>query len=255
MEQIIINSYSLLCLDSTDMQSIWNTISSVITDATSLSVPTLQPNQSQYPVWFIVTSDIKWSVYVHEEEHINRHQLPTINLASNRLKSTFKRGKSNYESSLISNYAFGATSIICHYICFHSVFNKESQLTPDYNDSEQLYNSLCSLTITEADVFEVLSQLGTSKAIGIDGIGPKILKHCATSLSRPLCHLFYLVYPLDLYSKSGKTHIIIPIHKANDHSLVNNYHPISLLSNTSKVLERLIFVTFNLSYSIWLYPR
>jgi len=74
------------------------------------------------------------------------------------------------------------------------------------------------------------SQLDTSKAIGIDSIGSKVLKYCEKSLSRPLCQL------LNLYHKSGKL-IIISIHESNDCLLVNNYHPISLLSNTSKVLE------------------
>ena len=42
-----------------------------------------------------------------------------------------------------------------------------------------------------------------------------------------------------------ETHIIIPIHKSIDRSLVNNYHPISLLSNISKVSERLIYNNVN----------
>ena len=34
--------------------------------------------------------------------------------------------------------------------------------------------------------------------------------------------------------------MIIPVCKANDKASVKNYHPISLLCNVSKVLERLI---------------
>ena len=52
---------------------------------------------------------------------------------------------------------------------FHSVFNKPSH---NYDDTQQQLNSLSSLTVTEAEVFEALSQLDTSKAVGIDGIGP-----------------------------------------------------------------------------------
>ena len=40
---------------------------------------------------------------------------------------------------------------------------------------------------------------------------------------------------------SWKIHKVIPIFKAGDHCSVRNYRPISLLSNTSKVLERLIY--------------
>ena len=49
---------------------------------------------------------------------------------------------------------------------------------------------LSSFTITEADVFEALTQLDTSKAVGIDGIGPRVLKHCTALLCPLLCHLF-----------------------------------------------------------------
>ena len=201
------------------------------------------------------------------------HNLSRLQQAEEHFQENITQAKSNYESSLINNYAFGANSVIYRYIrslsksksipstvylgtsaamCdkskaklfnlyFHSVFNKESQPIPDYNASEQQYNSLCSFTITEADVFETLSQLDTSKAVGIDGIGPKILKHCAASLSHPLCHLFNISLSNGSVPQEWKTHIIIPIHKSNDRSLVNNYRPISLLSNISKVLERLIF--------------
>ena len=124
---------------------------------------------------------------------------------------------------------------------FHSVFNKPSHPIPNYDDTQQQLNSLCSLTVTEAEVFEALSQLDTSKAVGIDGIGPRVLKHCTMSLSRPLCYLFNLSLSTGYIPQEWKTHIIIPIHKSNDHSLVNNYRPISLLSNISKVLERLIY--------------
>ena len=61
------------------------------------------------------------------------------------------------------------------------------------------------------------------------------------SLSRPLCYLFNLSLSTGYIPQEWKAHIIIPIHKSNDRSLVSNYRPISLLSNISKVLERLIY--------------
>ena len=52
-----------------------------------------------------------------------------------------------------------------------------------------------------------------------------------------------LVQPKFIYRipQEWKTQIIIPIYKSNDRSLVNNYRPVSLLSNISKVFERLIY--------------
>jgi len=64
---------------------------------------------------------------------------------------------------------------------FCSVFNKASQSIPEYDATEQCHNFLSSFTITaEADVFEALTQLDTSKVVGIDGIGPRI-PNCATT--------------------------------------------------------------------------
>ena len=79
------------------------------------------------------------------------------------------------------------------------------------------------------------------KATGCDGIGPKILKTCASSLYKPLHYLFtkslqYCQMPTDWL-----THIIVPVYKSGDRSNIQNYRPISLLSYISKVLERIIY--------------
>ena len=57
-----------------------------------------------------------------------------------------------------------------------------------------------------------------------------------------------LVTCITLYSLSTgqipykwKIHKIVPVHKSANRSSVTNYHPISLLSNTSKILEQLIY--------------
>lgn len=99
----------------------------------------------------------------------------------------------------------------------------------------------CSeLMITEEDVFDALSSLDPTKAMGIDGIGPKILKSCALAIYQPLHHLFQTSLHTLTIPKEWKIHCISPIHKSGDRSLVTNYRPISLLSSTSKVLEHLV---------------
>ena len=46
--------------------------------------------------------------------------------------------------------------------------------------------------ISESDVYNALSSLSPTKAMGIDAIGPKLLKHCALALYKPIHHLFVL---------------------------------------------------------------
>ena len=99
--------------------------------------------------------------------------------------------------------------------------------------------SLQSIHISEADDYNALTSLDPNKALGIDGIGLKILKNCSESLFQPLCHLFNLSLASSVEWKSY--HQIIPIFKSADRSLISNYRPISLLCNVSKVLKHIIF--------------
>lgn len=50
--------------------------------------------------------------------------------------------------------------------------------------------SLHNINITENDVYDALTALDTNKAMGIDSIGPQILKKGAPTLTKPLHYLF-----------------------------------------------------------------
>ena len=68
-----------------------------------------------------------------------------------------------------------------------------------------------------------------------------MLQCCAEALFEPLHHLFTLSLRYATVPSKWKIHKIVPVFKAGDLSSVKNYRPISLLSNTSKLLERLVF--------------
>ena len=123
--------------------------------------------------------------------------------------------------------------------CFHSVFTTSSSTLPDMGSPA--IELLQSINVSEADVYNALASLDPNKALGIDGIGPKILKNCSKSLFQPFCHLFNLSLASSVIPNEWKAHQIIPILKTGDRSLISNYHPISLLCNVSKVLEHIIF--------------
>lgn len=95
------------------------------------------------------------------------------------------------------------------------------------------------LELTEMEVYEALNSLDASKAMGLDGIGPNVLKFCSLALCVPLLHLFQQCLDHHTIPQEWKLHRIIPIHKSADKAMVQN-RPIFLLSSTSKVLERLV---------------
>ena len=86
--------------------------------------------------------------------------------------------------------------------------------------------------------------LDITKVKSIDGIGPLLLNNCTLALYQPLCHLHVFVQSVKQHRipAEWKIHAITPIHKSGDRQMVSNYRPISLLSCTSKVLERIINV-------------
>ncbi len=130
--------------------------------------------------------------------------------------------KANYETSLVNEFASSNCNKIYKYIRSTSgadglpsaMHNESTSVTSDL-DKATLFNNffesvhskalpnvtvqsrsllptpvLNDFQISETDVLAALSHLDPSKATGIDGMGPKILKACSAALSPVISHLF-----------------------------------------------------------------
>ena len=64
---------------------------------------------------------------------------------------------------------------------FHSVFIDNDGTTLPTGDIFR-GNHSNEFQVTESEVYNVLVNLDTTKAMGLDGIGPNVLKHCALGL-------------------------------------------------------------------------
>jgi len=51
-------------------------------------------------------------------------------------------------------------------------------------------STIDSISFTEEEVYNALLLLDSTKATGIDGISPAVLKNCAIVLAKPLHYLF-----------------------------------------------------------------
>ena len=60
----------------------------------------------------------------------------------------------------------------------------------------------------------------------------------------PLIHIFNLPLSSGIFPNSLKIAKIVPIHKRDDPSLIENYRPISILPAISKILEKLHIIDF-----------
>ena len=267
------------CLLSHDVDSVWNSIKSAIYEGMNLFIPRVRLRRHQYPRWF--TPELrhlsKWLHTLRKKvsKKPTSYLCNKLELQTSALSDKIQSAKSLYESQLVANCAGNCNSKIYDYIrslsnnssipstvffnsasattdlekanlfnsFFHSVYNPCQSGTPPLPSSEPIvsYPSIANISFTELEVFSALSSLDPAKSMGVDCIGSKLLKQCASALYIPLHHLFSLSIFNHAIPSEWKHHSITPIFKSGERTSVNNYRPVSLLCIASKVLERLIY--------------
>ena len=91
---------------------------------------------------------------------------------------------------------------------------------------------------TEAQIFDLIKKIPSSKAIGCDGLSAKVLKLAASALVHPLCRLMNLSVSTGCFPSTWKTAQVTPLFKSGSREDTSNYRPISVLPVLSKILER-----------------
>ena len=87
-----------------------------------------------------------------------------------------------------------------------------------------------------------ITKLKNNKSIGSCSIPLKFLKLFKTTLSEPISLIANIYFSTGTFPSTLKNPMVIPIYKKEDHTLCNNYRPISLLSNISKIIEKLVHI-------------
>ncbi len=67
------------------------------------------------------------------------------------------------------------------------------------------------------------------------------IKQCFDSILIPFKHIINLSFSTGIIPSQLKIAKVVPIYKSGDPRLLNNYRPISLLSNFSKILEKIMY--------------
>ena len=106
---------------------------------------------------------------------------------------------------------------------FHSTFTHSSFQLSSLESLSTPASTICDFTISSSEVFETVSSLDSTKAMGIDGVGPHLLKECAHVLYLPFHYLFCVSLEQNSIPQEWRTHMITPIHKLGDRTLVFNY--------------------------------
>ena len=86
--------------------------------------------------------------------------------------------------------------------------------------------------------------LNNKKAIGPNSIPTKVFKEFGKTISIPLANLINLSFKCGIFPMSLKVASLTPVHKKGDSLDCNNYRPVSLTSNLSKLIEKLVHKRF-----------
>ena len=128
---------------------------------------------------------------------------------------------------------------------FTSIGSKlASDITTDENFEKYLdgdyQNSFFFHPVLERDVLNEIKRLDPQKAIGIDGIHPRLVIDSAHIISRPLAHIVNCSLSRGIFPDPLKIAKVIPIYKKGAPDEVSNYRPISILPIFSKIMESLV---------------
>ena len=93
---------------------------------------------------------------------------------------------------------------------------------------------------TSADIEGYVKNINLRKSVGPFSIPNRVLKEFKKTFTIPISHIFNMSLDSGVFSEKMKTAKVIPVFKKDDNQDCNNYRPISLLPNISKIFEKLI---------------
>ena len=94
--------------------------------------------------------------------------------------------------------------------------------------------------IDESFVFKFLSTLDISKATGMDGVGPRLLKLSSCIIAKSLTTIANKCLSSGNFPAIWKQAKVSPLHNGGTKEEMNSYRPISILPTLSKLLEKFI---------------
>ncbi|KAI5720944.1 hypothetical protein M8J77_013646 [Diaphorina citri] len=103
------------------------------------------------------------------------------------------------------------------------------------------------LPCSAQEVIRMASFCPNKNSCGEDSIPMSLLKQIIPLISEPLSHIYNASFQSGTFPTLFKSSVIVPIHKKGALHDVNNFRPISLLNNFSKLLEKLV------SYRLYCY--
>jgi hypothetical protein len=123
---------------------------------------------------------------------------------------------------------------------FTSVFINEIDDDIPSLETLECVSPLSDIVFSEQEVTKVLSDLKPTKSSGPDGLHPRVLKECCSSLGNPLYNIMKHSIDTGKVPSAWKEGHISAIFKKGSKTEAGNYRPISLTSVVCKALEGIV---------------
>ena len=104
---------------------------------------------------------------------------------------------------------------------------------------QQILNSMFINLVNEAEVIRIIKLCKPKDSMDYDDISMWVLSKIAPQVVKPLVHIFNLSFSTGIFASEMKIAKVIPLFKNGNKSYFSKYHPISLLSQFLKILEKL----------------
>lgn len=250
-------------------------LNDVIIKAINLAVPIGRVSKHKYPAWF--SSRLK--TYINKKNYFHRRykQFKTdcfydkFSFYRKLVKSTLKSDRSRWLNSVdenlkshpqqfwkyVSQYRkknsdathLNIDGVLLHNPLdiaesfsehFRSVYNSSSPCPGTFTTVNYCADILPIASISASEVQNAIKRLRPTKSVGLDGIPSFIIKGCAEILIPVLQFIFNLSLSQNVFPKSWKQAVIVPVFKKGQASSVQNYRPIAILNTFSKIFESII---------------
>ena len=96
-----------------------------------------------------------------------------------------------------------------------------------------------SLPVDENEVLKIVNDCKSKSSEDSDNLSMRFVKDIFNHISKPFTYICNLSFLSGIFPDRMKIAIVIPLYKSGEKSSFNNYRPVSLLSQFSKVLEKL----------------
>jgi hypothetical protein len=93
------------------------------------------------------------------------------------------------------------------------------------------------IPITEIEIISIIRSLKNKNSTGYDEVPSRILKYCASIISKPFSYICNCSLKSGIYPVRLKYAIVKPIYKKGYKNSMINYRPISLLTIISKIFK------------------